>query len=408
MFFPSFLLALPILGATASLLSQDSEPSNSTLSSRHNGGGSSSKGSYQTCARVAGTFGHYKYDFGCLCKDDLDEYCRDNGIHSEIQWAMDAYISKYGKTSYYPSNAQPTCDGRGGYTCGALYKKSDGSCSTSACSDNHWSTNGSCCPRGQTYSNGRCCGTTGCSSNRGQCTPIYTCPQGEEYKSTKCCKTYLSEINGQCACQAGYEDDGSKCQPKCKSNEKLDGRTGKCQPVCDENNGFTYQKCKGSNQPICCSRGQTAHNTVCCPNGKEEINSSGVCCTAGVGAKVQDGKCIEPTSKPKPKAKKAGIPVQLTLKENVPYGMEENRNGQLCPARMAACPVEGRQEGEYECINPLEDLQSCGGCSSMGTGQDCSAIPGARWMGCNLGKCQVYSCMKGWKLNGDGTACERK
>ncbi|WWC63610.1 uncharacterized protein I303_106215 [Kwoniella dejecticola CBS 10117] len=417
MFFSKILLTLPVL-ASAMAFSD-----NSTLSSRTWGGNGSpsSGGSNQQCARVAGSYGWFTYDFGCLCRDDLDEYCRDNGINSYIKSAMDAYISKNGKTSWYPHNAQPTCDNRGGYTCGSLYKKSDGSCSSSACSSNHWSTNGSCCPRGQTYSNGRCCGTTGCRSSGQSCTPIYTCPQGQEYKSTQCCKTYLSEINGKCACPSGYTDTGSKCQPKCKDNEKVDSRSGKCVTICDENNGFTYQRCKNSGPSICCPRGQTAYTSVCCSAGKEEVDKTGVCCTAGVGAKVTNGKCIEPTAKPKPghykrdlKTNGNGTPIQLTLKEEIPYGMEENNKNQLCPYKFAACPIEGGSGSNlgsgpsYECINPLEDLQSCGGCASMGAGQDCSAIPGAKWMGCNTGKCQVYSCKKGWKLNGDGTACLRK
>ncbi|WWC71279.1 uncharacterized protein I206_105232 [Kwoniella pini CBS 10737] len=408
MFLSKVLLSLPLL-ATAMAYSD-----NSTLSSRTFGGSSSSNGgSNQQCARVAGSYGWFKYDFGCLCIDDLDEYCSDNGINSNIQSAMDAFISKYGKTSWYPHNAQPTCDGRGGYTCGSLYKKSDGSCSSSACSTNHWSTNGSCCPRGQTYSNGRCCGTTGCKSNGNSCKPIYTCPSGQEFKTTQCCKTYLSEINGKCQCPNGFEDDSInlKCKSKCKENEKLNSKTGKCQTICDENNGFTFQKCKNSGNSICCSKGKIAFNTVCCSEGKEEIEKSGICCNSGVGAKIQNGKCIESTSKPKtPKTKRNfGIPIQLIKKNQIPYGLEENKENKLCPLNYAACPIEGIDNNDnYECINPLEDLQSCGGCTSMGTGKDCSIIPGAKFMGCNIGKCQVYSCKKGWKLNQDGTACLRK
>ncbi|WWC90392.1 uncharacterized protein L201_005326 [Kwoniella dendrophila CBS 6074] len=420
MFFTKLLVALPLIGGAVSAYSSD----NSTLFSRHNGGGysqpSNQGGSYQTCARVAGSWGFFKYDFGCLCKEDLEEYCRDNRIQSSVQNAMDAFISKYGVTSYFPHNAQPTCDGRGGYTCGSLYKKSDGSCSSSACSNNHWSTNGSCCPRGQTYSNGRCCGSVGCSSKGGSCTPVYTCPSGQSFKTTKCCKDYQSEINGQCGCQSGYEDNGSACKAKCKSNEKLDSKTGKCVTICDENNGFTYQKCKNNGPSLCCSRGQTAFDTVCCGQGKEEIDKSGVCCTSGVGAKIQNGKCIEPTGKStKPKSYQKRTPIQLTFEQKIPYGLESNKNNQLCPKKFAACPIEGRfslpineqeviSQGEYECLNPLEDLQSCGGCSSLNTGKDCTTIPGAKWMGCNLGQCQVYSCKKGWKLNQDGSACERK
>lgn len=34
-----------------------------------------------------------------------------------------------------------------------------------------------------------------------------------------------------------------------------------------------------------------------------------------------------------------------------------------------------------------EDLYSCGGCSTLGTGTDCSALPGARGVECSAGKC---------------------
>ncbi|WRT68711.1 uncharacterized protein IL334_005691 [Kwoniella shivajii] len=417
MLFPTFLLSLPLLGVVSGLAA------NSTLYSRTNGGSSSaSKGSYQTCAEVKGSYGYFKYDFGCLCSDDVEEYCSDNRIGGSIQSAIKAYLSKNGKTNYYPANAQPTCDGRGGYTCGSLYKKSDGSCSSSACDNNHWTSNGSCCPRGQTYQNGRCCGSTGCKSSSGSCTPIYTCPSGQTFKTTKCCSTYQSETNGQCGCPSGYTDTGSACQLKCKDNEKYDDKTGKCATICDENNGYTHQKCKNSGPSICCSRGKTAYNTVCCSSGKEEIDKTGVCCTSGVNAKVVNGQCVEPTGKssnPHARAaRRAGVPIQLTLKESIPYGLEQNKNNELCPTRMSACPIEGRftmetldqvvKQGEYECINPLEDLQSCGGCSSLSTGVDCTSIPGAKFMGCNIGKCQIYSCKKGWKLNQDGSACERK
>jgi hypothetical protein len=86
------------------------------------------------------------------------------------------------------------------------------------------------------------------------------------------------------------------------------------------------------------------------------------------------------------------------------YGIEENRNGTLCPATLAACPIEG-SDGLFECLDTSSDLQSCGGCPGLGHGSDCTILPGARWMGCNSGVCEVYSCKKGWRRNADRSAC---
>jgi len=41
----------------------------------------------------------------------------------------------------------------------------------------------------------------------------------------------------------------------------------------------------------------------------------------------------------------------------------------------------------------------------LGTGQDCTTIKGARWMGCNVGKCEVYSCRSRFRKVG-GNSCE--
>ncbi|KAI9457715.1 hypothetical protein F5148DRAFT_984014 [Russula earlei] len=78
----------------------------------------------------------------------------------------------------------------------------------------------------------------------------------------------------------------------------------------------------------------------------------------------------------------------------------------LCPNEMTACPIYGiHGPSDYECIDPMHELQSCGGCSSTGTGQDCTAIRGAWNVGCEAGHCAVYNCMRGYKLARNGSAC---
>lgn len=80
------------------------------------------------------------------------------------------------------------------------------------------------------------------------------------------------------------------------------------------------------------------------------------------------------------------------------FGLDANADGDLCPGALAACPIEGAADSDYECLDTQSDLQSCGGCASLGQGKDCTLINGAKWMGCVKGQCEIYSCAKGFKL----------
>jgi hypothetical protein len=59
----------------------------------------------------------------------------------------------------------------------------------------------------------------------------------------------------------------------------------------------------------------------------------------------------------------------------------------LCPADLVACPIAGTQEDSYECLDPQNELESCGGCASIGEGRDCTAIAGAWHVSCDRGTC---------------------
>jgi hypothetical protein len=39
-------------------------------------------------------------------------------------------------------------------------------------------------------------------------------------------------------------------------------------------------------------------------------------------------------------------------------------------------------------ISPEEDLYSCGGCATLGTGVDCTTIPSVLSVSCQVGACQ--------------------
>ncbi|KAI5474668.1 hypothetical protein MNV49_002688 [Pseudohyphozyma bogoriensis] len=65
-----------------------------------------------------------------------------------------------------------------------------------------------------------------------------------------------------------------------------------------------------------------------------------------------------------------------------------------CPASQRACPLPS---GAYECVD-FDELTSCGGCASNGTGVDCMALPGTNGVGCVEGECVAYSCSAGFNL----------
>ncbi|WVW82470.1 hypothetical protein I302_104481 [Kwoniella bestiolae CBS 10118] len=82
-----------------------------------------------------------------------------------------------------------------------------------------------------------------------------------------------------------------------------------------------------------------------------------------------------------------------------------------CLSQQIACPISPMTSFElqsasadtpYECISPKEDLYSCGGCATLGTGQDCTAIPGVLSVSCAIGQCNVHSCKAGFTLSSDG------
>lgn len=72
----------------------------------------------------------------------------------------------------------------------------------------------------------------------------------------------------------------------------------------------------------------------------------------------------------------------------------------LCPAGESACPIFPRNSS-YECVDLSFSLESCGGCASVGEGQDCTAIKGALGVTCQMGECMVFSCQSNFKLVAD-------
>ncbi|GJJ09672.1 hypothetical protein Clacol_003896 [Clathrus columnatus] len=59
-----------------------------------------------------------------------------------------------------------------------------------------------------------------------------------------------------------------------------------------------------------------------------------------------------------------------------------------CPNNYEACPIPGLTGMYLECLDTTAELTSCGGCTSMDEGQDCTMIEGAWNVGCEAGSCK--------------------
>lgn len=62
----------------------------------------------------------------------------------------------------------------------------------------------------------------------------------------------------------------------------------------------------------------------------------------------------------------------------------------------------------FECIDLENDVENCGGCASLGTGQDCTQIPGAKKSTCESSQCVVLSCQPGHVLSAGKTTCTKR
>lgn len=66
----------------------------------------------------------------------------------------------------------------------------------------------------------------------------------------------------------------------------------------------------------------------------------------------------------------------------------KSRSISLCPAGLYACPIlRAGDFSDYECVDPIYDLQHCGGCSMDGRGEDCTAIEGVWNVECIRARC---------------------
>ncbi|WRT64307.1 uncharacterized protein IL334_001239 [Kwoniella shivajii] len=111
-------------------------------------------------------------------------------------------------------------------------------------------------------------------------------------------------------------------------------------------------------------------------------------------------------------AQKKPIPSSAPSSKITPLGASEDLS--RCLAKQMACPIspmtdiqleKSTADTPYECVSPQEDLYSCGGCTTLGTGFDCTAIPGVLSVSCSVGLCNVHACEPAYTLTSDEQGC---
>ncbi|KAA1064269.1 hypothetical protein PGTUg99_003500 [Puccinia graminis f. sp. tritici] len=82
-----------------------------------------------------------------------------------------------------------------------------------------------------------------------------------------------------------------------------------------------------------------------------------------------------------------------------------------CPSGLTACPISPVKDftpsTPYECLDTQQEINSCGGCVTLGNGTDCALLRGAGMSGCSNGKCTIFSCARGFKYSKRDQACRR-
>ncbi|BGP29675.1 hypothetical protein JCM10296v2_001414 [Rhodotorula toruloides] len=258
-----------------------------------------------------------------------------------------------------------------------------------------------------------------------------------------CPRTFLN--GGEATCKNGV------CSTICNSGFDFDFGLGFCRDVHSdsENCGRCGQKCQlpgacvtgcknGQCYAISCDPGYTLQDgackkidTTCDPNNCGALGK--VCTFSPPGAQgvCQNGKCTL-TSCPAGYKLDCDVCVKLGPSQGAHWkrNLKASEPKRLCPGKNEqACPITGSTTFDaalehhfnaasefsgvmlgtsgYECIDTQQALDSCGGCASTGEGLDCMKIRGAAGVGCESGRCVVFSCRPGWKPSISGDKCVR-
>lgn len=88
-----------------------------------------------------------------------------------------------------------------------------------------------------------------------------------------------------------------------------------------------------------------------------------------------------------------------------------NGSGSDCPTGQTACPITATNlftdSTPYECLDVKQEITSCGGCTTLGQGVDCSKMKGVSSSGCSDGACKIFSCQPGYQYSAVYNSCHK-
>ncbi|KAI0629838.1 hypothetical protein C8Q77DRAFT_270120 [Trametes polyzona] len=283
------------------------------------------------------------------------------------------------------------------------------------------------------------------------------CPAGSFSSSgktpcTECSPGTYQPDAGQTSCrtaQAGWfaSGKGATSQKICQQGSFSTGGAASC-TLCPAG---SYCNGQGQTRPVLCPKGHYAPTTglgqqcLECPRGTfvdvEGATACCSCCSGFYNDQTSQDHCFEcpvrgafspvgSTSKDQcGKHGGGGLATCKMLGKNCPntggsfpsgYHRRAAKRKECGPGEQS-CPVYGLRgvggQGYirgYECVDVLNDLESCGGCVGLGddagagageAGRDCSAIPNVDSVTCRRGTCVIGRCAPGYSLSYDGARC---
>jgi hypothetical protein len=324
--------------------------------------------------------------------------CPVNTFTSSIGTAIQCTICATGTQALIPGATKcdpKTCSAGSGLSNGACAtcpagQYSDGTLACAPCAVGTFSKAGasscSACPA-NTYT-----GKTGTADQCTACASGSTSFPGSSSCSTTSCSpgNYLDILAGSCKqCPAGsFSLDGIAACAPCLPGSFSTAGSASCTPCAI---GTATLLPGTPNSCPACPSGLTTYSTgqsICvlgCPAGSEPVLFGiGGCSVCPAGKYSSNGLACQACP-----AGQTNNAAHTACQVAPSIGLTKSRRSMVCDAGRTACAIGGGPKVRaFECVDTMNDIQSCGGCWSTGAGVDCTAFDDRATATCVRGQCQ--------------------
>jgi hypothetical protein len=219
-----------------------------------------------------------------------------------------------------------------------------------------------------------------------------------------------------CVCANGYRGNAGACTG---DTYYVYGRAGPFQPATSSTRPSTTTSsatATGTGQPTTTTSHYTPPGTTATPTASESVTQgretqppvsytstpvTEAYSSTPTPAPTEDSPVSPPEQAPGPIAPEPAVPSALRKRQHV--ARAQTPSEYRCMKGLTACAISGTSN--WECIDAMNDLEACGGCTSGGFGDgvagvDCTALPGVKVTGvtCKAGQCVIAACRAGYSL----------